>query len=218
MTTRIDRLDALTFALLGFGCAVTAAVYGRLPARVPVHFNLRGVADGFMDKPYGATILLGTALLVWITVRFGARVLPRRARERMEASPLKLVGLLTVGLFIALQFFVLYASLHDRMTIGRPLAIAIGGYWIVLAQVLPRVRRNPFIGIRTAWTLTSDENWARTHRFAAWTFSIGGVVGVLSGVLGLRSFAMVAIVAILASALAPLVFSIVVAHRIPPEA
>jgi uncharacterized membrane protein len=209
MTRRIDRLDALTFALLGLGSAITAAVYSRLPARVPVHFNIHGVADGWMSKPWGATILLLTCVIVWLTVRFGSRILAGRARERMDASPVKMVGLLTVGLFVVLQLLVLYSALADTMTIGRPLTIALGGYWIILAQVLPRVRRNPFIGIRTAWTLSSDENWARTHRFGAWAFSIGGVVAVLSGLLGAATFAMVAI---LVSAFAPLIFSIFVAR------
>lgn len=215
MKTRIDRLDALTLALFGLGSLVTAAVYPRLPARVPVHFNLHGVADGWMSKPFGAWILPLMTLVVWISVRFGAWILAGRARDRMNASPVKLVALLTTGLLVVMQLLILYAALANTSTLGRPLTIALGAYWIILAQVLPRVRRNPFIGIRTAWTLSSDENWARTHRFGAWSFSLGGVVAVLAALCGLSTFAMVVI---LVSAFAPLIFSIVVARHLPPEA
>ena len=210
---KIDRLDAVTLALLGFGAAVTAAVYPRLPARIPVHFNIHAVADGWMDKPLGATILLASAAFTGLLVRFGGFLLPRGARERMNASPVKLVTLLTIGLLVSLQLMILDAALHDRVTIGRPLSIVLGVYWIVLAQVLPRVRRNPFIGIRTAWTLSSDENWARTHRFGARTFTLGGVAALLAALAGLPALA---ITAILVSALAPVVWSLVVAHRLPP--
>lgn len=209
MTARIDRLDALSLALIGFATAITAAVYPRLPQRVPVHFNLYGVADGWMDKPIGAPLLLGFALLIWVVVRFGARVLPRAARDRMDASPVKLVGLLTAGLFVALQLIVLYAALHDRASMGQPLSIGLAVYWIVLAQVLPRVRRNPFIGIRSAWTLSSDENWARAHRFGARAFTVGGLVALVAA---LAAAPAVALAAIVISALAPLVWSLVIAH------
>lgn len=213
MNTRSHRVDAVTLTLFGFATMVTAAVYARLPPRIPTHFNLHGVADGWMDKPLGATILLVTAAVTTLLVRFGAVILPRGARERMSASPVKLVALLTMGLLVSLQLMILYAALHEQTTIGRPLAIALGVYWIVLAQILPRVRRNPFIGIRTAWTLSSDENWARTHRFGARAFTLGGVIALVAALASLPAVAMLAIVG---SALAPVLWSLVVAHRLPP--
>jgi len=210
----LDRLDAISLALLALASAVTAAVYPRLPALVPTHFDLHGRADAWMSKPIGATLLLGVAFLVWALVRFGAALVPHGMRERLRASPLSIVGLLTVGLFVVLQLLILWASLNGSPSLGTPLGVALGVYWIVLAQVLPRVRRNPFIGIRTAWTLTSDENWARTHRLASVTFTLGGLVAVIAA---LAAAPAVAILAVLVSALVPVVWSFVVAHRLPPE-
>jgi len=214
MKKKLDLLDALTLGFLAGATALTAAIYPRLPTRVPTHFDLYGNADGWMNKPIGATLLLGFALLVWVLLRFGAAILPHGMRERLRASPVSAAALLTTGLFVVLQILVLWAAMHGG-SIGRPLGISLGVYWIVLAQVLPRVRRNPFIGIRTTWTLTSDENWARTHRFASVTFTIGGLVAVIAAVLASPA---VAIIAVLASALVPAVWSLIVAHRLPPEA
>ena len=45
-------------------------------------------------------------------------------------------------------------------------AASLGALFVMLGLVMPRVRRNPWVGVRTPWTLASDENWARTHRFA----------------------------------------------------
>jgi len=208
-----NSFDALSVALLAGAVALTAAVYDKLPARVPTHFDLHGRIDGWMDRPVGAWLLLGIAFLTWLIVRFGAFILPRGARERMNASPVQTLGFLTTALMVTLQGIVLYAALHPAASMGRALSGALGVYWIVLALVLPRVRRNPFVGVRTAWTLSSDENWARTHRFASFAFSLGGLVAVLAALAGSPAFA---IVAVLVSAFAPLVFSFVVAHRLPP--
>ncbi|GMA56913.1 putative membrane protein [Alicyclobacillus sacchari] len=46
----------------------------------------------------------------------------------------------------------------------------------VLANYLPRVSPNWLVGIRTPWTLASDEAWRRTHRAA-------GALGVVAGLL-----------------------------------
>lgn len=212
------RLDALSLALIAGAAAITAAVYGDLPARVPTHFDLHGRVDGWSSRAIGAWLLPVTALGTWALVRFGAAILPRGFRERMAASPVRAIALLTSALFVVLQLIVLWAAFHEGGTVGGALSGALGAWWVVLAQVLPRVRRNPFIGVRTAWTLTSDENWARTHRFASVTFTVGGVVAVLAAIGAPRSWGpSVAIVAIVASALLPLAWSFVIAHRLPPE-
>ena len=205
--------DAASLALLAGASGLTAVLYDRLPAQVPVHFDLYGRADGYQHRSVGAWLLPAITLLVWALLRFGARLVPPGARERMLASPMALVGFLTTALFAAMQCIILWAALHPTDSMGRPLALALGLYWLVLALVMPRVRRNPFVGVRTAWTLASDENWARTHRFSSFTFFLGGLVAVVAA---LAQAPALAIVAIVASALTPLVFSFVVAHRLPP--
>ena len=78
--------------------------------------------------------------------------------------------------------------------------------------VLPRLQRNPLIGIRDAWTLTSDENWARTQRFASYAYVAGGLVSLACGVAGAPPA--IALVALLASALVPHGYSYVVARQL----
>jgi uncharacterized membrane protein len=207
------RWDALSLASILGGSALTAAVQARLPAQVPVHFDLHGRVDGWMDAPAGAWLLPGSSLLAWGLVRFGARIAPHGARERMEASPMAAVGFLLAALLGAMQLIVLWAALHPGAPVGSPLAIALGAFWIVLGLVLPRVRRNPIVGVRTAWTLASDENWARTHRFSSYAFCLGGLVAVASAFAGGPS---AAVVAILGSTVVPVAYSFVLAHRLPP--
>lgn len=212
MTTRLDRI---ALALLGSTAALTAVLYPRLPARIPVHFDWKGQPDAWMDKPVGAFLLLIVAALTWALVRYGAPLLPRSARGRLERSPISAAGLALVALFSGLQIVVLWASLHEGRAIGAPLGVMLALFWITLAQILPRVRRNPILGVRTAWTLTSDENWARTHRVAGLAMSVGGLVALIASLLDAFP---VALAAIIGSALVPVVYSYLLAHRLPPEA
>ncbi len=50
----------------------------------------------------------------------------------------------------------------------------VGILFIILGNYLGKVRKNFFLGIRTPWTLASDEVWNRTHRLGARIFVLIG--------------------------------------------
>ncbi len=212
------RMDVASIALFAGAAITTGALWAKLPAQVPVHFNLYGDADGWMPKAIGAWILLLVAVPSWALVRFGGRLLPTDARDRLEASPTALVGLLVSMFMVTLHFLMLKAAFAPGHAIGGGFLIALGAFFAILGLVLPRVRRNPFIGIRTAWTLCSDENWARTHRLGGTCFVIGGAVAMASGVHGGRTGAAAGLLALLATAAVPVIYSFVLARRVPPQA
>jgi immunity protein, SdpI family len=196
--------DAVSLALLVATFGVTAAVYPSLPARIPTHFDLHGVPNGWMSRSVGAWLLPLVVLAVAALLRFGAAILPSAWRARLEQSPTSLIIALMTGFFGALQVLVLYAALAHPPSIGTGLGVLLGVFWIALGLLLPRVRRNPWIGVRTPWTLSSDENWARTHRFAGISFTLGGIVALLCTLASLGSLALATIVL---SALLPVVQS-----------
>jgi uncharacterized membrane protein len=59
---------------------------------------------------------------------------------------------------------------------------SVGVLLLVLGNVLPRVRSNWWMGVRTPWTLSSERVWRSTHRLAGRTFVLGGLI-VLAGLL-----------------------------------
>ncbi|MFO0557618.1 MAG: SdpI family protein [Polyangiales bacterium] len=203
MKSKLSVFDRVALALIAAATAVTAGLYPRLPAQIPVHFDLYGRADGFLPKAVGAPLLIVIAAFVWAFVRYGARLLPASARERYEQSPMEVAGLLSAAFMVGLQFCVLSAALSDG-AFGRGFAVLLGAFWVLMGLLFPRLRRNPFVGIRVRWTMQSDENWARTHRFAGQCFVLAGVVALLSAAAGSVALA---IVAVLFSALVPVVYS-----------
>ncbi len=212
MTPKLDRYDAVSFVSLGAAVIVTAVLYSSLPSQVPIHFNLQGHANGWAPRDWGSFILPVTAALLWCLLRLGGVLLPDEWRARMAASPLSIAALLGVLLLVFLQGVVLVAAQHPLEGHRVLLLMVIGAYFVALGQLMPRIRRNPWIGIRTAFTLSSDENWLRTHRFAGYTMTLGGLAAI-----GLGAFsAAAALAAILTGALGPVVYSYVVARRSTP--
>jgi uncharacterized membrane protein len=190
------RLSVIVGVLALLGSAV---VYPWLPAEVPVHFNLAGRVDATAPKAIGAFLLPVLTLAVIAVV---AWVL--RARPDHERRPMAAVLLLTSALFAGLQVVVLRAALTGARDVPVALGTLLALTSIGLALLLPRVRRNPVVGIRTPWTLASDEIWARSHRLGGYFFAAAGVIGLLAVLFGAP---VVSIVALVAAALASTVGS-----------
>jgi uncharacterized membrane protein len=73
---------------------------------------------------------------------------------------------------------------------GRPVAIerwlpaGIGVMVALLGNLFGKTTKNFFVGIRTPWTLASDEVWLRTHRLGGKLFVIAGSVVVAAALAG----------------------------------
>ena len=63
------------------------------------------------------------------------------------------------------------------MDIGRALIGGMFLFFALLGNVMGKVRKNFYIGVRVPWTLASDRVWNDTHRLAAWLMVGGGILG-----------------------------------------
>ena len=69
---------------------------------------------------------------------------------------------------------------------------------------MPKMKQSYTIGIKLPWTLNSEENWYRTHRFAGGAFMLGGAFVIVAGFMEMM---WVAFVALLLVAMLPTVYS-----------
>lgn len=213
MSTR--HWDGLALASIGGAAAASAALYGELPERVATHFDLQGNPNGWMARPWAAWFLPGFALLLWAVIRFAPRVLPSSDEKRLRGGIVALVAALTAMFMAAIHVVILRVATSPGIPVTKMVYVLAGIFFVVLGLVLPRVKRNPIIGIRTAWTLRSDENWARTQRVGGYAMVIAGFCTVIAGGLGGVAGGIVALVALLLAGIVPVVYSLMLARRSP---
>lgn len=211
MTVR--RMDMVSVGMIGLGAALTLAVYERLPLRMATHFDLQGQPDGWMPRVAGAWFCPALALGLWGLLRFLPRILPKTEASRLGGGTPALMAALTVTFVVAVHVLVLWVGVVPGASITNAVWILLGAFFVALGLVLPRVKRNALIGIRTPWTLTSDENWARTQRVGGYSMVIGGLVAALAGTAGGAAGGVVAIGALIVSALVPAGYSLLLARR-----
>ena len=79
--------------------------------------------------------------------------------------------------------------------------------FVFIGNYLPKFSRNYTAGIKIYWTLRSDDNWNKTHRFGGKVWVIGGLLLMLCFFLPdtIMYFAMAAI--IVSILIAPIIYS-----------
>ena len=111
-------------------------------------------------------------------------------------------------LILATHGIVLALALGHRVAVSRLVPALVGALFVVIGNVMPRMRPNWWFGVRTPWTLSNDRVWARTHRLAGFSMTAAGLVTIASAlVLPARLGLPVLIAAIVAAALGPAVYS-----------
>jgi uncharacterized membrane protein len=200
-------------ALIGGMVLFTAVVYSRLPAELPTHWNIRGEVDGWSSRPVGALMLPVIALALWLLLPLLRRLDPRAEHyERFDATFWLLVNVL-VMFMAAMHVIVLGSGLGWPVDVSRAVLVLVGLLFMALGNYLPRLRSNWWMGIRTPWTLESEEVWRSTHRLAGTTFVLGGVATVIAAVLPTPAAFPLAFVAMSVAALVPVVYSYVAYRR-----
>ena len=194
----------------------TWSVFDRLPEPLPTHFGFDGKPNGWMPRAYGAWGMPAFAFLLWAFVRFLPLVLPKSEKQRLAVSSMPLVAMFTAVFMAAVHVVILYVALAPGADVTKIIFALMGVFFVALGLVMPRLRRNPVIGIRTPWTLTSDENWARTHRLAGYSMVVGGVLGGLVSLAGGPVASVAALACFLGSAIVPAVWSLLYARRQDP--
>lgn len=158
-------------------------LWNRLPDLMATHFGVNNEANGFNSKPFAVFgIPLFCLLMLWI-LAFVTSSDPRKKNISPKLFTLCLWIIPVVSLVCATAIYPY--NLGISMDISRIMMYLMGFMFIIIGNYLPKVRRNYTIGIKIPWTLDSDTNWNRTHRFGGFLWVICGIVMVFLNLLGI---------------------------------
>ena len=208
------RTSILTCAaLIAVATLVGLALYPQLPDPMPSHWDANGTVDGYMSRVWGVLLvpLMTAGLAVLLFAIPSMDPLPANiARFRADYNSF-VVGF--VAFMVYVYALTLAAGMGRQFNMTQMLLPAMGLLFIGIGRMLRTARRNYFIGIRTPWTLASDEVWQATHALGARTFTVGGIVAIAAGFLGEAGFWLMMAV-LIGAAFVPVVYSYVLWRRL----
>jgi uncharacterized membrane protein len=212
-----NGLAAASLVLIAAMLASAAVVGSGLPAeiRLPIHWDLAGQADGFASKWVAllmpAAMVGATALLFYFLP-----VLEPREEGLARSQGVYLWGWGAIVLLGAvIEFVVIASALGWSVPANQLIVGALALMVIAIGNQLGKSRSMYMIGVRTPWTLASEEVWIRTHRLAGKLMVLAGLVMLAAALLPLPSGLLATIVgvAIAAAAGIPIVYSFLLWRR-----
>jgi uncharacterized membrane protein len=211
------RLSIASIIVVLAMLAVAAWVGSMLPAnaQLPTHWGMDGKPDALSDK--------WTALLMPALIAGGVSALmhllpalePRKdGLERSQGLYLASWGGLLV-LMSLVQLAVVATAFRWPVTSTSLILGGAGLLFILIGNQLGKSRSMYLVGIRTPWTLASEEVWIKTHRLAGKLMVPGGAVLALAAVLPLTPGAIAALLfaVIVAIAAVPILYSYILWRR-----
>lgn len=161
---------------------VGVALWNKLPEQIPSHWNAAGEVDGWSSKTFAVfglpVILLG---LQWLCV-FATSSDPKKAHHSDKI--LHLVFWIIPVLSAVLHVISYAVALGQEVRMEVVMPVFMGVLFLIIGNYLPKCKQNYTIGIKIPWTLSSEENWNKTHRFTGWLWTVCGLVIMLTGFFG----------------------------------
>jgi uncharacterized membrane protein len=180
----VDRMKRPWFGLLILVITVigTFISYPYLPQQVAVHWNYKGAPDDFDQKSYGAFILPGIMILLYVLTMILPKIDPKKNNyQRFQNTYYRIMN--GILLFLFLMQVVQIASSLGKVNPIYVVPELVGLLFILIGNFSPKFKHNYFIGVRTPWTLASEDVWKKTHRFAGKVFVISGIFLLLVPVI-----------------------------------
>jgi immunity protein, SdpI family len=192
---------------------LSVILYPSLPDRIPTHWNLHGEVDGYGSKSVAA--FLGPGLMAMMLLLF--RFLPWLSPHRFEVADTERPTYLYIMVVIVVLIGYIHAvSIAAAMgwagDVGRAMVGGIFLFFALLGNVLGKVPRNFYIGVRTPWTIASERVWHATHRLAARVFVLAGTVGFILVIL--MGWFVVSFLILMVALIVPVAFSLVYYKRL----
>lgn len=201
------KLLLVTSLIILLPIAAGLILWNQLPEQMPTHWNAAGEIDGWSSKAFavfGLPLLM--LLFQWVCV-LATGADPKKANhsEKIVHLVLWIIPVINVALSVATYL----AALNKPVRIEIVAPVVTGLVLAIVGNYLPKCKQNYTIGIKIPWTLNSEENWNKTHRFAGWIWTFGGILIMVSGFVGIF---WIILGVVLVMAAAPVIYSYIL-HR-----
>lgn len=166
--------------------AVTLTSFFFMPDEVPVHFGINNQVDRWGSK-YELLILPFVTIVIGIVFLLIARHLDKKEDNGSNNyNVMTTVGIAILALFNILTYYTLYMVFIQVQNLGTPkidmfslLTFTFGIVFIIIGNVVPKTKMNHFLGLRTKWSMSSEEAWKKSQRFGGYTMIITGLITII---------------------------------------
>ena len=174
------KLPAITgLVLLSF--ILSIYFYPQVPDQMATHWDSQGEVNGYMSKFWGTFFmpLLITGLVILFLVI--PKIDPRKENIEMFRKHYEGFRLVLIIFLVLVHLHILLWNTGTQISPNAVIPLGMGLLFYYAGVLTENAEQNWFIGIRTPWTLSSENVWKRTNCLGGKLFRIAGITA-FSGV------------------------------------
>jgi uncharacterized membrane protein len=208
---RLDRARLMRewplWLLMAGLLAAAVLVYPHLPSQVPGHWNINGEVDKYYPRAFGAFFPPLLTIAIYLLMLVTPVLDPRRDNYVRFSGAYTFLRWGLVLFFTVLYGATIMTALGYDIDISLLIKVMVAILFLVIGNFMGQFRHNYFVGIKTPWTLNSEEVWQRTHRLGAKIWVAGSLVCLAMAPIKAPWSAWVFFAAILVMAIVPIIYS-----------
>lgn len=201
-------MKKLNYLLVALMFLASYLLLPRLPANIPIHWNLYGEIDSVMEKGIAVWFMPVLALIMLVFYQILPLLDPRAKNYKLFQREWHFIQSIIIGFLAYMQFLTFHIALNPVAPFLKLMFAGLGTMFILLGINLKNIRQNYFIGIRLPWTLADEKNWKMTHLFASRCFIVAGVITLIESFF-LWQAPLIIFSGILSAALLPTIYSFI---------
>jgi uncharacterized membrane protein len=163
----------------------TMVVMPGLPDQIPSHYDFKGNVDHVDQTVSFIWTFAGVLIGLYLILTFIPRIDPFWKRFKERYSVFLVLRDCMMVCMLAFYVVILMSAKSGHLN-ETGMGLAFGLIFILFGNYMPRLPRNFFFGIRTPWTLASDEVWKRSHAVGGWLWVMAGLIIIIMSLAGLR--------------------------------
>lgn len=121
---------------------------------------------------------------LYVFMAFAPIIDPRPDSYKKFKGVYETFRLVMVVFFVILYVVTTLFALGYPLSMGKIVRFAVGVLLVFVGNYFGKIRHNYTFGIKTPWTLASEEVWNKTHRVSGPLWVIAGLVWMLSIFIG----------------------------------
>ena len=157
-----------------------------LPDQIPAHYDFNNQVTRWGSK-YETLILPVFIVLFGFFMLGMAKLSAKQEGSGTNNENVCIVaGITVLILFNAMTGYFLYTDFNQvenlssvAFDINQIIFGILGISMVMIGNVMPKVRMNSVMGLRTSWSMKNETTWKKSQRFGGISFIVGGIVIVL---------------------------------------
>lgn len=202
------KTDWMLLTLVISSFVISLLLAPKLPDIVPTHWGFSGEIDGWGSKWINLLLSPSIALLILLGMAFMPKIDPLfKSYKEFEKEYINLRSIFVI-FFLFFHAVLLYNSFYPSVNlVPKAIPLGIGIFIGYIGYIMPKFKRNWFVGIKTAWTISSQKSWDATHNLGGKLFMLAGAIGIISTLFAPKFTFILFLTAILFAGIIPIIYS-----------